>query len=1039
MVESADEQERLETAIASLEAQRELLGDGVVDTALGPLREQLDALRSPRRSPRRQVTVVFADLCGYTTLSEGADPEDVMAMLNDLWGEVDQQFEALRGTVMAHMGDGLMAVWGADEATEEDAERAVQASLRAIEHVERHGIVVDGIRREATLSVGVHTGQVHVGVVGTQNEFSAIGDTTNVAARLEGIASPGRVVISRDTYHQVRGVFDVSEAGSLELKGRRVPVTAYVIDRERERAFRTNRRGIDGVDTELAGRSRELATLQRAHGRCVDGVGFELVTLVGEPGIGKSRLLAEFRDWLEIHTTTHIRYFEASAVRERRDQPYSLLRDLLAHRFELVDSDSVDEVLGKLEAGLAELGDAALAAGAQTLGWVLGFTASDETGRGDSQLRSNAARSLLVDTLLGLLAPMPALVVIEDLHWADSASLAVLADVVASGPPSSMIFASTRPDLRATEPQWCSPGGLDPRHRVIELGALDTDALDSLVDAVLVRCDEVPATLRSRLIEESNGNPFHLEELVRMMIDAGVITTGARWSVDLDRLDHAEVPSTIAGVLQSRLDHLPLDQYEALQHASVIGRTFWDTAVAALLERPVDEVRRSLAGAADADFIGRDKVSQLDGALEFAFHHDLNRTVTYETVSLGDRPLLHRRAADWLISSTGARSGEFAVTIARHFDVAGDLDEAAGWFATGAAAAKSQSAYSDAAGLWAQAADRTTGRSAEEFTLAAANARIVAGEFPAAAAALEQLHAASEHGVVRAEAAAGLAGIAMFRDGAFDRAAELLSDALDELLATPAGPSDDDDEQALARLRVELLLRHQQGNLHIAVGNWQQAVEILSDCAERAGEQLPSRRAVTLNSLAHVYAQQGRTDDTHRIAEEVAAQAEELGDPRVLMGAMAQRGLVALRTGRWIDARRWLGEAQALNRRNGDPEKVATVANYLGEVALGLSDFDEARRHFDEAIAVGQRAGAVTEMVRAVAGHGAIRAEFGDLTWAAQALAGVLKHPAAGGEASRAVATTAGRYGLDLAAVDELIEVDAAIASLSGERTGDPA
>jgi class 3 adenylate cyclase/tetratricopeptide (TPR) repeat protein len=1035
-----DDRRRLETAIASLVAQRAVLGDEVVETALAPLRAQLAALDgAPARSPRRQVTVVFADLSGYTTLSEGVDPEAVIDMLNDLWGRIDDLFAEHGGRVLAHMGDGIMAAWGVDEATEEDAERAVRASLQAVAEVAQSGVLLDGSRVDAALSVGVHTGQVHRGEVGRHHEISVIGDTTNTAARLEGLAEAGHVLISRETYHHVRGVFDVSDGRSVSLKGRATPVVAYRVDGERPRAFRTGRRGIEGVDTDLHGRTDELAALQAAHRRCIEGSRFELVTIVGEPGIGKSRLVAEFRDWLEIHTSTPVRYFEAVSLLERTEQPYAFLRSLFSHRFQISDTDS-HEAVGQSSRRASV--SSRRSGGSPSRHHCLGPRLHPVDRRRSSRRRAVAAASRTVSGGVDRARPVVGHAGAGRARGPPLGRCRLAPGVRGSSRRSSGVDPSPRHRSPRSPPDAPSLvvrlDGPDGGHRVVDLPPLDTGLVDDLVTAVLARCDDVPDELRQRLTEQAGGNPFHLEELVRMLIDHGVIRTGPTWTVDLDRLDTTLVPSTLAGVVQSRLDHLPIGQYRALQHASVVGRTFWDQAVATLsaprrASTDLGSLTAELENVVRADFVRRRIPSQVSGVSEFEFNHDINRVVTYETVPLAERPELHAAAATWLIGALGERADEFAVTIASHFDRAEQTSSARRWFERAAVLARSQGAYVEAAELWAEAGRRCSDAGERDrLRVSEASALVVAGRFDDARHRLDQVREeARTRGDIAAvgDAASGLAGIAMFRDGDFDRAEQLLTDSLMELT------KDDLTDDSTERRRVELVVRHQLGNLAIAVGRWEEAVTRLEDCLGRGIESFPSRHGITLNSLAHAYAQLGRVDDTHQAAEKAAAIAEALGEPRLAMASLAQRGLVALRTGRFAEGRRWFGDAQELNLRNGDQEKLATVWNYLGECSLGLGDLSAAAQEFDAAIDVGRRCGAVPELVRAVVGHGAIAAHQGRTSVAASWLAGARNHRSAGGEATRGCAEVAARHDLDLDRAEPMELEDALEAIASGART----
>jgi class 3 adenylate cyclase len=277
--------EQLERAMAALEAQRAELGDDVVESALAPLRQRLAELTTSQRSRRRQVTVLFADVSGYTALVEKLDPEWVGGLVDRLWDEVGHIIVDHGGRVLQHLGDGVMALWGGEHSAEDDAERAVRAGLAMLEAIQ--AFESDRVRAGSLrLRVGINTGLVHVGHVGVTEEFRATGDTVNVAARLEGKAEPGTVLVSRTTYNQVRGVFDVSHVGDLELKGRSEAVPAYRIDELRPRAFRVRARGFEGLETRMVGRGPHLSRVVEAHRATTETGEPRVVVIAGEPGIG---------------------------------------------------------------------------------------------------------------------------------------------------------------------------------------------------------------------------------------------------------------------------------------------------------------------------------------------------------------------------------------------------------------------------------------------------------------------------------------------------------------------------------------------------------------------------------------------------------------------------------------------------------------------------------------------------------------------------------------------------------------------------------
>ena len=999
------ELDRLEQAIAALDDRRGELGDAVVDSALGPMRQRLAELTTSRRSRRRQVTVLFADVAGYTSLVEKLDPEWVGGLVDRLWGELGRVIVDHGGRVVQHLGDGVMALWGGEHSKEDDAERAVRAGLAMLEAMQT--LESDRVRAGTLkLRVGINTGLVHLGHVGVTEEFRATGDTVNVAARLEGKAEPGTVLISRSTYHQVRGVFDVSHVGDLELKGRVEPVGAYRVDSLRPRAFRVRPRGFEGLETRMVGRGPHLSRLVSAHRAATESGESRVVVVTGEPGIGKSRLLYEYRDWIETESTIRVRWFEGRCGPDTAERPLGLLRDVFAKRFEISDDDDPQTVEQKLETGLAAVGGGGdgdhLPA---TLGWLLGFgRILVEEDRQGLKMRRKLALDDLEQLLVRLGTEMPAVVVLEDLHWADPSSLDLLERVIAKRPRGLVLTATARSQVAEERDRWLVPGGLGPGHEVLPLELLSPNDVRELVTHILRYADRVPEALVARVLDHSDGNPLHVEELIKIFIDDRVISAGPRWLVDEERLRGYRVPDTLTGVLQARLDRLPAGPFRALQRASVVGRFFWAEAVDAL--DGSREAAIELVEPIEAELVFPRSPSRFQRTSEFAFKHEFTRGVAYDTIALAQRPELHLRAAAWLEQNAEMRIEELALEIARHYDDADDRDAAFEWYARAARHAENQSAYDDAARLWSLAADRANSEQERAATLVSLSyALVVAGHFDRARALLFELQAAPVPGdprqistqmLVRAE----LARIAIFLDGDFPLARRLLHEGL------AMAASDE-------TVRAELMLRHQLGNLAIWLGEYDEAIRIHEENVERAGEGAEFyRRGWGLNSLCFSLTQSGELERAVAVADRVIRAADELGDPRLRMAGIAQKGLVALLRGDWTEAFAWFGEAQELNRRNGDPEKFSTVANYLGEAALGAGMLERAAAEFTEALEIGRRAGAVPEQLRAVAGLAAVAAADGDRELAQEGLALVDADPAAHSEARRLVRVASKRYEL---------------------------
>lgn len=1018
--------EQLRQAIEALEGKRAELGDAVVDSALGPMRQRLAELTTSQRSRRRQVTVMFADVKGYSTLVENLDPEWVGDLVDRLWGDLGRIVVENGGRVVQHLGDGVMALWGGEHSFEDDAEKAVRAAVAMLDAMET--FESDRVRAGTLqLRVGINTGLVHLGHVGVTDEFRATGDTVNVASRLESNADPGSVLISRSTYNQVRGVFDVSYVGDLDLKGRHEPVGAYRVDRLRPRAFRVRARGFEGLETRMVGRGRHLSRVVDAHRVTTQTGDPSILVVSGEPGIGKSRLLYEYRDWIETESTIRVRWFEGRCVPDTAERPLGLIRDLFASRFEISDDDDPETVARKLESGFEGLGvgDQHLPA---TLGWLLGLAANvGEEDRQGLHIRRKLALDDLVRSVAGLGSEMPAVVVLEDLHWADPGSLDIIERVIAQEPRGVMIVATTRPVLAEIRPTWLAEGGLGKGHAGVQLEHLSPQDVRELVTHILRYAETTPEALIGRVVENSDGNPLHVEELIKILIDDGVITAGAMWEVHEDRLQDHRVPDTLTGVLQARLDRLPPDQFRALQRASVLGRFFWADAVSALEDgNGADE---SIAGLVEAELVFPRTPSRFQHTSELAFKHEFTRAVAYDTIALAERPELHRRAAQWLDRNSGMRTGELALEIARHYDEAEDAAGAFTWYERAARHSENQSAYDDAARLWGIAAERaTTQQDRDRALVSLGYAHVVAGDFEQARALLQRLRSAEPLADPAAVATqmhvrAELARIAIFLDGDYALARELLTEGL--------GMASGDET-----VRAELMLRHQLGNLEIWVGEYDEAIRIHEANVERAGEGAEFyRRGWGLNSLCFALTQSGQLDRAILVADRVIRAADELGDPRLRMGGIAQKGVVALFREEWNEALAWFGEAQELNRRNGDPEKFATVANYLGEAALGAGLLARATAQFTESLAYARRAGAVPEELRALAGLAAVAAAEGDREIAEEGLAMVRADPAAYSEVQRFIRSAAERYGLTVGEpIHDRLEVLERLEGLAAER-----
>lgn len=687
----SSEYQQLQSAIEALQAQRALLGDAVVDASISALQARLSAIAAAVQPEAvqtlRQVSMLFVDVVGSTPLSQHLDPEDIAGIMDGFLRRGTAIVQAHRGRVVQYAGDGLLAVFGAEEAAEDDAQRAVGCGLSLIGLGQALGAEVEAAHGRAGchVRVGIHTGGVLLGGGGggAGDENAVRGLAVNIAARMEQAAQPGFLRISHDTFSHVRGLFEVSAPESLQVKGVDQPITSYLVHKAKPRSFQVTTRGIEGVVTRMIGREAEFGALQAIFERMVTERRLRFVLVVAEGGNGKSRLLDEFQTWAQDRPES-VCLFRGRATPQTQGQPFGLLRDIVAWWLQLSDDDTLQEAKAKIEGGLMPLfsDEPEHAQGhAHLLGHLIGLDWKDSPHLrailDDPQQICNRAQHAAAQMFrrVGARHGSPVILQLEDLHWADDESLHFLNDLAEVNCDMPLLMlASSRPTLfeRGADGLVSQQG----RER-IDLHPLGKADSRLLVNELLKKLPEVPDALAAVVSGGAEGNPFYMEEIVLMLIDQGAIdASGDPWRLQADRLLATKVPSTLTGVLQARLDGLPADERLTLQEASVIGQVFWDRALTALDARNEATLLRLVQRELALPRLD----TGLDGLREYAFKHALLHQVTYGTVLKRLRRSLHAKLAHWLAAqsqSDSARAGDFLGLTAQHFAEAGDDANAA--------------------------------------------------------------------------------------------------------------------------------------------------------------------------------------------------------------------------------------------------------------------------------------------------------------------------------------------------------------------------
>jgi class 3 adenylate cyclase/tetratricopeptide (TPR) repeat protein len=595
------------------------------------------------RRERKVVTVVFCDLVGFTARAESMDPEDVEALLRPYHERVRSELERHGGTVEKFIGDAVMALFGAPTAHEDDPERAVRAALAIREFA---------LEEALELRVGITTGEALVSLDAdpAAGEGMASGDVVNTAARLQSAAPVNGIVVDETTFRATRTVIDYEPADPVEAKGKSEPIPVWTASAARSRF------GVDVAHearSEIVGRERELGIVRDAFERARHERTPQLLTLVGIPGIGKSRLVYELRRIVDADP-------ELITWRQGRCLAYGdgitlwALGEIVKAQAGVVEQDSADEIAAKVRGAvsdtLAGTGDEARVE-AHLLA-LLGLGGEAQLG-GD---RRNEAFAAWRRFLEGLAEQRPLVLVVEDIHWADDSLLDFLDELVdwVTDVPL-LVVATARPELLERRPDW---GGGKLNATTLALSPLSDEQTAELIGSLLGR-PVLAADSQRALLERAGGNPLYAEQFVELYVEQG-------------STDELPLPETLQGIIAARLDGLPESEKGLLQDAAVVGKVFWASSIG----REPEAATASLHSLERKGFVRRQRRSSLEGESEFAFAHALVRDVSYGQIPRADRARRHRAVAEW-IDGLG-RPEDHAEMLAYHWSSALVLVRASG-------------------------------------------------------------------------------------------------------------------------------------------------------------------------------------------------------------------------------------------------------------------------------------------------------------------------------------------------------------------------
>ena len=943
-------------------------------------KELLAKLESARaagglQGERRIVTMLFCDVQGSTAAAEKLDPEEWADIMNGAFEHLIAPVYRYEGTLARLMGDAILAFFGAPIAHEDDPQRAVLAALDIIERSRPYREEVQGRWGvDFNVRVGINTGLVVVGEVGSdlRVEYTAMGDAINLAARMEQTAEPGTLQISEDTYRLVAPLFDIEELGGVQVKGKENPVQSYRV--LRQSALPGQMRGIAGLDSAMVGREDEIKTLidgleALRHGRA------QIFSIIGEAGLGKSRLVAELRHMLTpgdapasngvgrsgahngdqpaAHAGDQraIGWYEGRSLSFESSTAYAPFASLFSACFDLrpdqTDEERYESIRSKIGAVLPDRVDDT----APFIATLLGIALSDEADERIKYLQPPQLREKVFvaacDFFRRLAATQPLVLVFEDLHWVDPTSLDLLERVLAiTEEEALMVVAVFRPWSQDLSWRFHETATRDYSHRYtsIQLEPLDKDDSRQLVSNLL-HVEDLPEKVRSLILAKSEGNPFFVEEVIRSLLDSAlVVRENSHWRATRE-IENIAIPDTLAGVINARLDRLDESARRVVQTAAVIGREFQFDALTSVSEAEQD------CEAALAELERRELVREKSRIPPrvYMFKHNLTQEAAYGTLLLSRRRELHRRVAECLEQTEPDRVND----IARHFLEAREQTRALPYLVQ--AGDRALRAYSTPAAIESYRKalevldtelDLPLARRAHEGLGSALTFSFdIAG---AVETYRTMLHLAQEHEDVPMQVSAfnKLGFVAALMKGAFPEAEEHLENA--DRLAHSCN-----DLQGLAELHMTYCYVYvATGDLDGALGHQKESLQIGRDLDD------DESRLFGMVHIANTMAFLARFDEAWERGEEARAKAKELGNRKYLSETLTfPIPLYHLSSGDMGAASEAAEEGMNIGALIGAAQAESGGALLLGQIAWLKGEYESAIESQQRALEVGRASG----------------------------------------------------------------------------------
>lgn len=652
---------------------------------------------------RRVVTMMFCDVKGSTAAAERLDPEEWSEIINGAFEHMIRPVYTYEGTVARLMGDSILAFFGAPLAHEDDPQRAVLASLDIVANMAPYREKIKqawGI--DFNVRIGINTGLVVVGAVGSdlRMEYSALGDAINLAARMEQSAEPGTIQIAEDTYKLVKHQFEFEALAPIEVKGKADPVQAYRVLARRAVVGRV--RGIEGLHAEMVGREAELARLKRVITDLKQGVG-RIVSVLGEAGLGKSRLVAEVKGYFEDLPGPDCNWYETVSLSYEAHNAYGLLQRLIRQACDIHYEDAPDVVRMKLTAVTDALAEEDRPGAQRLLEVMFGLAVSGDGVPLEEDTFKDELFEVLQSWLRARFPAQPTVLVFDDMHWGDAASVEAIRRLLSlTAELPLVIVAVMREERQAPAWQIITTADEEYHHRYTRINLRPlTEAESNELISRLLAVAEIPDVLRANILEKSDGNPFFIEEVVRTLIEDGIVVCEDRqvndvttryWRATSDG-SAVSIPNTLQALLSARMDRLEEATRATLQLASVIGRNFYLRVLQAV-DRDDAELANHLAALVRLEMV---RESARVPEIEYAFRNPLTQEAVYRTILLKRRREFHRRVGEVIEDLYASRLDGLYGLLAHHFTLAGEQERAIHYCRLAADKAIAVYAYDEAA------------------------------------------------------------------------------------------------------------------------------------------------------------------------------------------------------------------------------------------------------------------------------------------------------------------------------------------------------